>query len=68
MTGCGAWRALNEETDTPGYRIIEDDAMDRPPLPSFTTETAARKARLAQDTWNMHHPAHVALAYTTDNR
>ena len=42
--------------------------MDRPALPSFTTETAARKARLAQDTWNMHHPAHVALAYTTNNR
>jgi nuclear transport factor 2 (NTF2) superfamily protein len=53
---------------TPGYRIIEDDAMDRPPLPSFTTETAAQKAPLAQDTRNMHHPAHVALAYTTDNR
>jgi nuclear transport factor 2 (NTF2) superfamily protein len=26
--------------------------MSRPPLPPFTSETAAQKARLAEDAWN----------------
>jgi nuclear transport factor 2 (NTF2) superfamily protein len=43
-------------------------AMDRPPLPPFTTETAAQKARMAEDAWNTRDPARVALAYTTDSR
>jgi nuclear transport factor 2 (NTF2) superfamily protein len=38
--------------------------MDRPPLPPFTAETAAQKARLAEDAWNSRDPARVALAYT----
>jgi uncharacterized protein len=38
--------------------------MSRPPLPPFTDETAARKARLAEDAWNSRDPARVALAYT----
>src|SRR4051794_37923874 len=42
--------------------------MDRPPLPPFTAETAARKARLAEDAWNSRDPARVALAYTEDSR
>jgi hypothetical protein len=42
--------------------------MDRPPLPPFTAETAARKARLAEDAWNSRDPARVALAYTADSR
>ena len=42
--------------------------MDRPPLPPFTAETAARKVRLAEDAWNTRDPATVALAYTTDSR
>jgi uncharacterized protein len=42
--------------------------MDRPPLPPFSAETAARKARLAEDTWNSRDPARVALAYTVDSR
>jgi uncharacterized protein len=42
--------------------------MDRPPLPPFTAETAARKARLAEDAWNSRDPARVALAYTQDSR
>lgn len=42
--------------------------MSRPPLPPFTAETAARKARLAEDAWNSRDPAHVALAYTPDSR
>ena len=41
--------------------------MTRPPLPPFTAETAAQKARLAEDTWNTRHPAKVALGYTLDS-
>jgi len=40
----------------------------RPPLPPFTTESAARKVRLAEDAWNSHDPERVALAYTVDSR
>ena len=40
----------------------------RPPLPPFTAETAAQKARMAEDAWNSRDPARVALAYTTDSR
>src|SRR5258708_29526945 len=42
--------------------------MNRPPLPPFTVETPAQKARLAEDAWNTRDPARVALAYTTDRR
>jgi uncharacterized protein len=42
--------------------------MSRPPLPPFTAETAAVKARLAEDAWNTRDPARVALAYTPDSR
>ncbi len=38
--------------------------MSRPPLPPFTDDTAAEKARLAEDAWNSRDPARVALAYT----
>ena len=41
--------------------------MSRPPLPPFTADTAAQKARLAEDAWNSRNPARVALAYTTDS-
>jgi nuclear transport factor 2 (NTF2) superfamily protein len=41
---------------------------DRPPLPPFTPETAAQKARLAEDAWNSRDPARVALAYTPDSQ
>jgi uncharacterized protein (TIGR02246 family) len=41
--------------------------MSRPPLPPFTAETAAQKARLAEDAWNTRDPARVAQAYTTDS-
>jgi nuclear transport factor 2 (NTF2) superfamily protein len=41
--------------------------MSRPPLPPFTSETAAQKARLAEDAWNSRDPARVALAYTPDS-
>ena len=42
--------------------------MSRPPLPPFTAETAALKARLAEDAWNSRDPARVALAYTPDSQ
>ena len=42
--------------------------MPRPPLPPFTAETAAQKARLAEDAWNSRDPSRVALAYTADSR
>ena len=42
--------------------------MDRPPLPPFNVETAALKARLAEDSWNARDPARVAMAYTPDSR
>jgi len=41
--------------------------MSRPPLPPFTTETATRKVRLAEDAWNTRDPALVAQAYTIDS-
>ena len=42
--------------------------MSRPPLPPFTAETAAQKARLAEDAWNSRDPKRVAGAYTADSR
>jgi uncharacterized protein len=42
--------------------------MARPPLPPFDAESAAQKARLAEDAWNSRDPARVALAYTEDSR
>ena len=41
--------------------------MSRPPLPPFTDESAAQKARMAEDAWNSRDPARVALAYTPDS-
>jgi nuclear transport factor 2 (NTF2) superfamily protein len=43
-------------------------AETRPPLPPFTAETAAIKARSAEDAWNTHDPARVALAYTAESQ
>ena len=36
----------------------------RPPLPPFDADTAAQKARMAEDAWNSRDPQRVALAYT----
>ncbi|MCJ2184027.1 nuclear transport factor 2 family protein [Novosphingobium sp. 1949] len=41
--------------------------MSRPPLPPFTRESAAQKARLAEDAWNSRDPARVARAYSPDS-
>src|SRR6266550_249017 len=43
-------------------------AMSRAPLPPFNRETAAQKARMAEDAWNLRDPERVALAYTEDSR
>ena len=40
----------------------------RPPLPPFTAESAALKARKAEDAWNSRDPEAVSLAYTEDSR
>lgn len=37
-------------------------------MPPFTGETAAKKARLAEDAWNSRDPERVSLAYTEDSR
>lgn len=41
--------------------------MTRPPTPPFTAESAAEKARLAEDAWNSRDPQRVAQAYTVDS-
>jgi uncharacterized protein len=40
----------------------------RPPIPPFTAETAAKKVRAAEDAWNTRDPERVSLAYTVDSR
>lgn len=42
-------------------------AESRPPLPPFTSKTATKKVRLAEDAWNSRDPERVALAYTADS-
>ena len=42
--------------------------MTRAPLPPFTAETAALKARAAEDAWNRRDPEAVSLAYTPNSR
>jgi nuclear transport factor 2 (NTF2) superfamily protein len=44
------------------------DAERRPPFPPFTADTAAQKARGAENAWNTRDPGRVALAYTPDSR
>ncbi len=41
--------------------------MSRPPLPPFTIETAAQKARMAEDAWNSRDPEKASLAYSPDS-
>ncbi len=40
----------------------------KPPLPPFSAETAAQKARLAEDAWNSRDPDRVVQVYTPDTR
>jgi nuclear transport factor 2 (NTF2) superfamily protein len=39
----------------------------RPPLPPFDAESAAKKARMAEDAWNTHDPVRVSKAYTEES-
>jgi uncharacterized protein len=39
----------------------------KPPLPPFTSESAAQKVQAAEDAWNTRDPGRVALAYTIDS-
>ena len=52
----------------PKERISEMSITERPPLPPVTADTAAQKARMAEDAWNSRDPVRVALAYTPDSR
>ncbi len=59
-------------TDRYKYRKAPDNEpmeimMSRPPLPPFNAETAAEKARKAEDAWNSRDPEKVSLAYTEDS-
>jgi nuclear transport factor 2 (NTF2) superfamily protein len=40
---------------------------DRPPLPPFTAQAAARKVQAAEDAWNTRDPERVAAAYSPDS-
>jgi len=42
-------------------------SASRPPLPPFTAETAAQKARIAENAWNSRDAEVVSLAYTEDS-
>jgi nuclear transport factor 2 (NTF2) superfamily protein len=42
--------------------------MTRPPVPPFTLETATRKVRLAEDSWNSRDPEGVSQGYALDSR
>ena len=46
---------------------MTDAETPRPPLPTFTRETALAKVRAAEDGWNSRDPGRVALAYTIDS-
>ena len=50
--------------------IISDKeaVTEKPPLPPFTLETAIRKVRLAEDSWNSRDPEKVAGGYSLDSR
>src|SRR3954464_1284407 len=52
----------------PRISLMTAPTQSRPPLPPFTAETAAQKARMAEDAWNTRDPARFALAYTVDSR
>ena len=55
-------------TDRQSHALKDRPMSSRPPLPPFTAETAAQKARMAEDAWNSREPERVALAYTEDSR
>ena len=49
-------------------RLTGARRVSRPPLPPFDAESAAVKARLAENAWNSRDPDRVATAYSVDSR
>ncbi len=49
-------------------RKLVNIIVNKPPFPPFDDESAAKKARLAEDAWNSRDPLRVAEAYTPDSR
>ena len=47
--------------------MVSDISEARPPLPPFDAATAAQKARMAENAWNLKIPQKVALAYTPNS-
>jgi nuclear transport factor 2 (NTF2) superfamily protein len=45
----------------------ETTTATKPPVPPFTDESAAKKARLAEDAWNSRDPQIVAQGYSIDS-
>jgi nuclear transport factor 2 (NTF2) superfamily protein len=46
---------------------MDPSEASRPPVPPFDAESAALKARLAEDAWNSRDPVRVSLAYSADS-
>ncbi|MGJ8672120.1 DUF1348 family protein [Rubritalea sp.] len=46
---------------------MSSEIEPRPPLPPFDAESAALKARMAENAWNTKDPTKVSLAYTPDS-
>jgi nuclear transport factor 2 (NTF2) superfamily protein len=74
-TGCAArWPEYQAAVQAaPGSAMMGVESicaevfMDtKPPLPPFTAETAAQKARMAEDAWNTRDPDRVVQVYTPD--
>jgi uncharacterized protein len=55
-------------TNTISATTPASSSEDRPPLPPFTRESAIKKVRLAEDSWNSRDPGKVALGYSMDSR
>lgn len=61
-SSCHWWRhpALRKHGD------ISTSDQPRPPLPSFTHESALAKVQATEDAWNSRDPERVASAYSAD--
>ncbi len=46
---------------------MSSESTSRPPLPPFSEDSAAQKARMAENAWNTREPERVSLAYTPDS-
>lgn len=46
---------------------MSNNQAPRPPVPPFNAETAAQKARMAENAWNTKNPQKVSMAYTPNS-